>query len=172
MSNVIDENIVVVDYKAEWRQLFEKEKLEIEFAINEPKIWIEHIGSTAVEGLTAKPIVDIQLGIKDWTHLEKVKPALIGIGYEYFGEAGVPGRYYFRKRGDDAFSVHVVLFESTLWTNNILIRDYLKNNLAIAIEYSEIKLSAIENGFNTLLAYSEHKNKFISELLIKANNRK
>jgi len=79
MSGVIDENIVVVDYNPKWRQLFEKEKHLIEFAINKLKIWIEHIGSTAVEGLIAKPIVDIQLGIKDWRYLEIVKPALIGL---------------------------------------------------------------------------------------------
>jgi len=172
MPGVIDENIVVVDHNPEWRQLFEKEKVEIEFSINNSKIWIEHIGSTAVEGLVAKPIVDIQLGIIDWTYLEIVKPALIGLGYEYFGEAGVPGRYYFRKRGTGAFNIHVVVRESTLWNNNILIKDYLKNNPAIAIEYGKIKKLAIENGFDTLLAYSAYKNEFINRLLDKIDHQK
>jgi GrpB-like predicted nucleotidyltransferase (UPF0157 family) len=168
MLGEIDENIKVIDYDPGWQQLFNEEKIKIKSAISESKIWIEHIGSTSVEGLIAKPIIDIQLGIKDWIFLDEVKLILIGLGYEYFGEAGVAGRHYFRKRGDYAFNVHVMLLESTLWRNNILIREFLKNNKDIANEYGRFKVLAIENGFNRLLAYSDHKNSFISELLDKA----
>ncbi|MDB5087969.1 MAG: hypothetical protein JWR09_1963 [Mucilaginibacter sp.] len=171
MLSEIDENIAVINYEPGWRQLFKTEEREIKSAVNESEIWIEHIGSTAVTGLIAKPIIDIQLGISDWILLEEVKPILIALRYEYFGEAGVPGRHYFRKRRDNAFNVHVILRESTLWANNILIRNYLKNNKAIADEYGRLKLLAIEKGFNTLLAYSDHKNSFIKGLLDRAKHK-
>ena len=167
---VIDENITVVDYNPGWPRLFKAEESKIKAAINDCDIWIEHIGSTAVTGLIAKPVIDIQLGISDWIFLVKVKSILLNLEYEYFGEAGIPGRHYFRKRVSGAFNVHVMLWEGTLWTNNILIREHLKNNKAIADEYGKLKLLAIEKGFNTLLAYSDHKSSFISELLDKAKS--
>jgi len=168
MFGKIDESVVIIDYDPGWRQLFNAEEVKIEAAINGSEIWIEHIGSTSVTGLIAKPIIDIQLGIKDWVFLEEVKPVLVSLGYQYFGEAGVAGRHYFRKRKDSAFNVHVMLFESTLWTNNILIREYLRDNKDVADKYGKLKLLAIKSGFNTLLAYSDHKKSFISELLDKA----
>lgn len=168
MLGEIDESVVVINYDPGWRQLFNAEEIIIKASINGSKIWIEHIGSTSVAGLIAKPIIDIQVGIRDWIFLDEVKPVLINLGYEYFGEAGVAGRHYFRKRKDSSFNVHVMLLKSTLWTNNILIREYLRNNKDIADKYGKLKLLAIKNGFNTLLAYSDHKNSFISELLDKA----
>lgn len=168
MLDGIDESITVVNYNPEWQLLFKAEESKIRAAIKGCKIWIEHIGSTAVTGLAAKPIIDIQLGISDWRYLDEVKRMLIAFGYDYFGEAGVPGRHYLRHRGDIAFNVHVTILESELWINNILIREYLKNNKGIADEYRRLKLMAVENGFNTLLAYSDHKSSFIRELLDKA----
>lgn len=168
MLGVLDEYIVVVNHNPKWLQLFSAEKEKIKSAINKPGFSIEHIGSTAVTGLVAKPVIDIQLGINNWIELDTIRPALINLAYEYFGEAGVPGRHYFRKRQSNAFNVHVMLQGSELWDNNILIRDYLKNNKATADKYGRLKLLSIERGVTTLLAYSEHKNQFINELINKA----
>ena len=81
----------------------------------------------------------------------KIKDGLVFLEYEYLGEAGIPGRHYFRKRMNQAFNVHVVLFGSELWSNNLLFRDYLKNNKDAAAEYRMLKMEAIEKGFNTFL---------------------
>jgi GrpB-like predicted nucleotidyltransferase (UPF0157 family) len=161
----LDENIFIVKYDPSWPLLFNKEAANIQEAIIFNDVHIEHIGSTSVKGLCAKPIVDIQLGIHSWEYLDDIKTALIVLGYEYFGEAGVAGRHYFRKRSDHAFNVHVVLWNNDIWNNNLLIREYLINNKEAADRYCSLKKETIKKGINMLLAYSDHKEDFIKELL-------
>jgi GrpB-like predicted nucleotidyltransferase (UPF0157 family) len=168
----LDENIFITEYNPLWSLLFNKEAAHIKTALDFYNVHIEHIGSTSVTGLYAKPIVDMQIGIDCWDYLDKIRDIIILSGYEYFGEAGVVGRHYFRKRGADAFNVHVVLWNDVIWVNNILIRDYLKNNKDVAHQYGLLKKGAMEKGINTLLAYSDHKAYFIQRLLEAAKSWK
>jgi GrpB-like predicted nucleotidyltransferase (UPF0157 family) len=69
---------------------------------------MEHIGSTSVPGLLAKPIIDIMIGTQAHHNLEAVRKALVDFGYEDIGETGVPGRIYFRRRVGAAFNIALV----------------------------------------------------------------
>ncbi|MFP3381337.1 GrpB family protein, partial [Bacillus sp. SIMBA_069] len=81
---------------------------------------IEHFGSTAVPGLPAKPIVDILVGACEGSGPDAAINGLARLGYEYLGEDGRrPGRYFWRKRGADAFNVSVVEYRGLLWQTNI-----------------------------------------------------
>jgi len=73
----------------------------------------------------AKPIVDIMLGLDSFPAPPAVSDRLCSLGYEALGEAGVPGRLYFGKRRPTAFNVQAVSFDSPLWKNNLLVRDFL-----------------------------------------------
>ncbi|WPU96649.1 GrpB family protein [Mucilaginibacter sabulilitoris] len=165
---IIDEKITVSDYNPQWPELFKEEAFEIHNVLSPVKFKLEHIGSTAVIGLSAKPVVDIMLGPTSWKSLPEIKSGLIALGYEYLGEAGVPGREYFRKRRAQAFNVHIMLSDSELWRNNILLRDYLLSQPEAAKKYAQIKEEAIAQRIDTLIAYSNHKTQFIAALLTEA----
>jgi len=164
----IDERINVVAYDKQWALLFEKEKEQLLRIFGDAAAGIEHFGSTSVPGMAAKPIVDLLVGVA----MLELDPCLVRQlerrGYEGFGEAGVPGRLYFRKRGEHAFNLAIVEWQGEQWINNLLIRDYLRTNPAAAEQYSEHKRKAIERGANTLLAYSEQKADFVQDLLEQA----
>ena len=90
--------MVVVEYDKNWPSDFEKIKKEIEKAIVEPAV-IEHVGSTSIPGMKAKPIIDIDVGLNNWADFEKVKKALAEIGYEHEGDKGITGREAFCRNG-------------------------------------------------------------------------
>lgn len=166
--NRVDEKITVIDYDPEWPAFFDLEKQKLQNIFKPVLQKIEHFGSTAIQGVSAKPIIDILVGVDDLDLDDNMLDALRTLGYEYLGEAGIAGRLAFRKRSQQNFNLAVVKFGSDLWTNNILIRDFLQNNESYRKKYSEIKMQAIQEGSNTLLAYSKHKEAFMKELLEKA----
>ncbi|MBT2770871.1 GrpB family protein [Halomonas sp. ISL-60] len=94
----IDETIRVVPYDEQWTTLFHNEKVNLLKAFGDDAIDIQHFGSTSVQGMFAKPIVDVLIGVKTLELNDSVTNKLIQPGYEEFGETGVKGRLYFRKR--------------------------------------------------------------------------
>jgi GrpB-like predicted nucleotidyltransferase (UPF0157 family) len=128
---------------------------------------VEHIGSTSVSGLLAKPIIDIMVGI-ELEDVDKIGRSLRSLGYDDLGEAGVPGRLYFRRRVEHAFNVHVVRREGPIWRKNIALRQYLRQDADAARTSAEVKRSAIVSGATMLLVYSEYKREVISQLITTA----
>ena len=88
--------VEVVKYRSEWSREFEAEAERIKEILGDEAIEIYHIGSTSVEGLSAKPIIDIMPVVKDISRIDKLNPAFEALGYECMGEFGIPGRRYFR----------------------------------------------------------------------------
>ncbi len=163
----IDEPIHLSSYDPEWPKLFATEAHRI-LAGQSTNVCIEHIGSTSVPGLVAKPIIDIMVGVDFQESLEAVRKALAALGYEDLGEAGVPGRIYLRLRSASSFNIALVIRDGPLWRANIAFREYLKANDDAAREYAAAKRAAVENGANTLLAYSEQKSDAVSRLVERA----
>lgn len=162
----IDEPVQLSPYNPKWPALFAAEAERI--VSNLPlQIALEHIGSTSVAGLPAKPIIDIMVGIQQ-KDTEVVRRGLRSLGYDDLGEAGVSGRLYFRKRVPDAFNVHVVHQDGPIWKSNIALREYLRQNSEAARQYAEVKRSAIESGATMLLSYSEYKREIVAELITSA----
>ncbi|MEC0236184.1 GrpB family protein [Paenibacillus kribbensis] len=129
---------------------------------------MQHFGSTSVQGMFAKPIIDILVGVKTLELNNSVSNKLIELGYEGFGETGVKGRLYFRKRQEHAYNLAVVIWNGEQWINNLLIRNYLRDNPHVAKQYAEKKLNAIHKGYTTLLSYSDEKADYVSNLLEQA----
>jgi GrpB-like predicted nucleotidyltransferase (UPF0157 family) len=166
----VDEKITVINYDPEWPAFFYLEKQKLQKIFKPVLQKIEHFGSTAIQGVSAKPIIDILVGVDNLDLDDNILDALKTLGYEYLGEAGISGRLAFRKRSRQNFNLAVVKYGSDLWTNNIVIRDFLQNNESFKKKYSKIKKQAIQEGSNTLLAYSKHKEAFLKEILEKAKH--
>jgi GrpB-like predicted nucleotidyltransferase (UPF0157 family) len=168
----INERVQIEEHNPEWFKQYESEKKRLCELLGEVILGIEHIGSTSIPGMWAKPIVDILIGVDSLPLEEFYINKLIEIGYEYLGEAGVSGRLYFRKRAPHKYNVHVTKIGSDIWNNNIVLRDYLCDNRDEALKYSAIKLKIISEGTNSLLEYSKKKSEYINEIIKKANEKK
>jgi len=165
----IDEPITVTPYSPAWVAQFVGERAALCRVLSVHPSRVEHIGSTAVPGIHAKPIVDIMLGL-DCFPAPAALPVQLGpLGYEALGEAGVLGRLYFRKRAPTAFNVQAVVFRGPLWRDNLLLRDFLTAHPAEAQRYSDEKLRVFHAGHRTLLAYSAAKASAIAGLLAAAH---
>ncbi|HZG13781.1 MAG TPA: GrpB family protein [Candidatus Bathyarchaeia archaeon] len=168
----IDETIEVVPYDERWVNLYEGEKEKLTNILGETAVDIQHFGSTSVPGMFAKPIIDILIGVRTLELEPRLTEALEQHGYEGFGEAGVAGRLYFRKRKELSCNLAVVVWRSEQWENNLLIRDYLREHREAAQKYSEKKLITLKKGTTTLLAYSDEKADYVVSLLEQAKKWK
>ncbi|GIP39296.1 hypothetical protein J31TS4_25760 [Paenibacillus sp. J31TS4] len=110
----IDERISVVPYDEKWNSLFQSEKANLLKAFGEDVIDIQHFGSTSVQGMSAKPIIDVLIGVKTLDLNLSVTNNLLEQGYEGFGEIGV-GRLYFRKWQEYSFNLAVVIWNGEQW---------------------------------------------------------
>jgi GrpB-like predicted nucleotidyltransferase (UPF0157 family) len=128
---------------------------------------VEHIGSTAVLGLAAKPIIDVLIGVRRGRQ-KAVSEALSAHGWTPLGEAGVPGREYLRRRAGPHANVHIVEHGSALWRDNLALRDYLRRDSDARQRYATAKRQAAQEA-PTLLAYSERKAAVVEKLLREAS---
>lgn len=151
-----------------WPAEFAREALRLREGLGHTVLAIEHIGSTAVAGLAAKPIVDVMVGVPDLSSTAGLAAQLVALGYEDCG--GAEGRRYFPKRGvGQHFNVQVIEHRSLMWDTNILFRDYLRSDDDAALRYADAKRSAAAEA-PTLLAYSNLKTAIIDELLRRAHS--
>ena len=161
----VNEKITLQGYQPQWKTDYEQEKKEILDCLNKYQVNIEHIGSTSVKGMCAKPIIDILIGVQHFPPSDDIVQAIVDIGYEYMKEASVSNRLYFIKRIPKKYNVHIVKFRDKIWNNDIAFRDYLRQNPNAVREYSRVKRETAENGIDTLLEYSDAKAPFIFKLL-------
>lgn len=155
-------SIDVVAYDATWPTKFNEEKLLLTTALGELALGIEHIGSTAVKGLSAKPIIDILLEVSCLDALDERNNHLEALGYKVKGENGIEGRRYFQKGGNDrSHHIHAFLSGDNNLTRHRAFRDYLIAHPAISKQYAEVKQYAAKNCNNSSVLYMSLKNDFI-----------
>lgn len=163
---------LVVPYDPEWPHRFEAEAERIRNALGAVVVEIKHIGSTAVPGIAAKPTIDIAVGVRRLDDVSgEAIAAIEALDYVYRGEAGVPGRHYFRRGPRYPRLFHLSIIESggKLWNDYLLLRSYLRAHPEEAASYVEAKRAA-ERAIERPdpIAYWEHKRAFVEELLERA----
>jgi GrpB-like predicted nucleotidyltransferase (UPF0157 family) len=164
----------IVDYNPQWPVLFEKERRQIEEVIGHIVVRIEHIGSTAVHGLGAKPIIDIMVAVNRLSDAEKCIEPLGSICYEYVPEFedSIPERRYFHKGHppkEQHYHLHMVELTSDFWRKHLLFRDFLRTHPKVAQEYYELKKRlAVEYGSNRE-GYTNAKKSFIESVIAEAS---
>ena len=161
--------VVLSPHCDEWHRLFEEEKARILDAIGEHVVAIEHVGSTAICGIVAKPILDLMVGIPTFEYGEKCVQPLERRGYEYKGENGVPMRHFFGKGSPRTRHLHMVDVNSDFWKNHLLFRDHLRHNISAAQEYNDLKLSLAHRFPDDREAYTSGKETFVERILREAS---
>ena len=142
-------------------------KDELTSALGQLAMRIEHIGSTSVEGLSAKPIIDIDVVIKDYAEFEEVVSILGAIGYRHEGDLGIAGREAFKYDGKDHLRKHhlyVCPEDSPELKRHIAFRDYLRTHSDAVRQYSRIKEEGARLYPYDIDRYIEHKTPFIEKI--------
>jgi GrpB-like predicted nucleotidyltransferase (UPF0157 family) len=158
----------VVPYDKRWPVLFVEEAARIRAACAVPLV-LEHIGSTAVPGLDAKPVLDILAGHPvDASPLDYVVP-LERAGYEHRGDAGIPEHQFFRRGHPRAYHIHLVVTGGRLWRAYVGFRDLLRSDPDVARRYAELKLALAKQFPRDRAAYIAAKSAFVTPLACRAS---
>lgn len=159
--------VIVLPYDAKWKSDFENIKMEIEVAIGDLIIGIEHVGSTSVEGLFAKPCIDIDVIIKDYSVFDTVVSRLEAIGYTHEGNLGIKDREAFKYSNKPHLQTHhlyVCPQQSKELYRHITFRDFLRNNPNAVKKYGAVKEEAAQLFPDDKDKYMAYKAPCIEEL--------
>ena len=153
----------IVEYDHRWPALFEEEKALVVAATGIAPQHVEHIGSTAVPGLGAKPTIDLMVGVPSVEDAQRQVEALEGVGYEWRGET-VPGTLYIRKAEPRRFNLHMTQWGGEFWLDHLLFRDYLRTHAEMARQYEELMARLASDP----PAYNDGKASFIESVVQQA----
>ncbi len=159
--------VVVLPYDESWKTAFEKIKRELEGVLGGLIIGIEHVGSTSVEGLSAKPCIDIDVIIEDYSVFAHVAEKLAEKGYFHEGDLGIKDREAFGYTDKPHLMKHhmyVCPRYSAELRRHITFRDFLRSNPAAAAKYGAVKEMAAKLYPEDIDKYIEYKSPCIEEL--------
>ncbi len=160
--------IEVVPHNCAWREAFEAEAELVAGALGDNAVAIHQIGSTAIPGIYAKPVIDILVEFADITVLEAANERMEQLGYEVMGEFGIPGRRYFRKDDKDGVrthQIHAFPANSEQVTRHLAFRDYMIEHPERAKAYSELKRKLAAEHPESMNEYMDGKDAFIKETI-------
>jgi len=149
--------IEIEDYDERWPEIFELEKRKILQVLGNLILDIQHIGSTAVPGMTAKPIIDILVAVEDMSSGIECDRKLIGMGYRYVPYDEDSERLFFQKGMPRTHHVHIVRYGSPTYLKHIAFRDYIEQHKEVREEYDQLKRDLASNFRNDRRAYVEGK---------------
>ncbi len=161
----------VVAHDPNWRGEFETEAGRIAAALGDVLIAIHHIGSTAIAGIYAKPVIDILVEVRDISQVDELSLEMTRFGYEALGEFGIPGRRYFRKDNQSGVRTHQIhIFEtrSEQVRRHLAFRDFMNAHPDEAEKYSDLKRKLAKEHPQDMEAYMDGKDEFIKEIDRKA----
>lgn len=171
---MVAEPVVIVDHDPHWSNAFAVAAADLRAALEPWVVEIEHIGSTAVNGLAAKPIIDIQVGVVSLDDSARIVAAVEALGYDYVPEfeRELPNRRYFRRRSSIGITTHHVhLVERTdheWWDRHIWFRDWLRTHPDDRDRYAQLKRSLVTAYRDDRTGYTEAKSTFITSILERA----
>lgn len=158
----VDPRMQLIVADAAWERHFATVRDEIERAVGRCVRAVEHIGSTAVPGLLAKPVLDVAVEIAHFEAGASLVPAFTALGYTYRGENGIPRRHYFKRESPFAVHVHVLESASAELAKHRRFRDRLRAEPALAAEYAAVKRAAVAASGGERARYQALKADFIA----------
>lgn len=158
--------VKVVEHDPQWKNAFLAEAERIQYILGSELINAFHIGSTAVEGLKAKPIIDIMLLVESIPRLDEYSSRFESLGYEIMGEFGIPGRCYFRKGGKNrTHQIHAFQFDNIQnIERHLAVRDYLRSHKSVCVEYALLKTQLASKFPEDIEGYSDGKETFVAAI--------
>lgn len=169
---------MIEQYNPEWKIEFEKIAQILQEALGDLAMAIQHVGSTSIVGMPAKPIIDIDIIIEDKELLKEIASRLEKLGYQNKGEQGIEGRFAFRQRTGIAslftplgkrqsHHLYVCYSDSLALKNHLLFRDALMNDTNLKTQYAQLKRTLIEDKSLNRAEYTSQKTAFILSVLAK-----
>ncbi|MHB0886957.1 MAG: GrpB family protein [Bacillota bacterium] len=163
------EPVIIIDYDPEWPRRFAVLKARAASALGDLAVAIEHVGSTAVPGLAAKPIIDIDVVVGSAADVPPAIERLAAIGYVHEGEKGIPGREAFRwPAGEARHHLYLLARNNPELRRHLAFRDYLRAHPDAAREYGELKRRLAGRFRDDREAYTEGKTEFVTRVLKQA----
>lgn len=158
--------VQLAPYHTSWHEAFMNERRQLRHVFGD-SVPIEHIGSTAVPGLTAKPLIDIQVGLHCLADARQFIPQLIELGYHYMPERDKPDEVFMPKGPEELRThyLHIVETGSLRWNNTLLFRDYLRAHSEVRDEYASLKQHLAQLYADDRPAYTEAKAAFITSVI-------
>lgn len=162
--------VTVFPYDESWAKEYEKEKLVLQDLLQKFDVKIEHVGSTAIPGLSAKPIIDIAIGAKTEQVLFEIANLLGVAGYDMLNSYETKGEILARKGAPECRThyIHIQLIDSNYWKEFVYFKQYLLDHPETVREYQELKEDLSVKYANERKKYTAAKNEFISAVLKKA----
>lgn len=163
--------VFIVPYDPFWPEQYENEKELILRDIGSYLVSIEHMGSTAVPGLAAKPVIDILIGVRSLKDAPRFIPPLVNRGYEYIPEyeTTFPERRYLHRivEGQHTHHLHIVEPDTDFYHVQLAFRDFMRTHPDACEEYADLKLRLADEYRNDRMAYTDAKAEFIQGILAK-----
>lgn len=166
--------VILVDHNPHWKAMAAVEADRVRLIMADEILAIHHIGSTAIPGIKAKPVLDFLVFVRDLATLDAESSKLGVLGYIAHGEFGIPGRRYFTKdvEGKRSHQLHCFLDGDPQGERHLLFRDYLWAHPEISAKYERLKLELALQFKDDTNAYAEAKTEFIRRIERKAREWK
>lgn len=162
----MSEPIVIVDYDPGWPAQFERIRLRVQSALGPLLVAVEHVGSTSVPGMAAKPIVDMDVAVAGKSDVPVAIERLAVIDYKHEGDLGITGREAFKPPSDlPLHHLYVVTVDGREFRRHIAFRNRLRRDPATAHEYEKLKRELAERFRNARENYSVAKTEFVERIL-------
>ena len=159
--------VVLKSYTNDWTSIFENEVQLLRNKLGSSILSVEHIGSTSIPGMAAKPILDMMVGIQNMAKADSVSDDLIGIGYQRRVNGDLSDRVFLVK-GPESLRTHhlsITYIGSSFWNEHLLFRDTLRKDAALAGEYLELKRRLAGQFSEDRNSYTAGKQQFVREIL-------
>ena len=166
-NKTVQRKVEVVPHDPAWREAFGAESKRVAEALGSNVTGVHNIGSTAIPGIFAKPIIDMLIEVEDILEVDLKNAATAALGYEAMGEYGLPGRRYFRKEDSQGIRTHHVhVFERgpAAVARHLAFRDYLRVHLDEAQAYSDLKRGLARAYPDDIESYMDGKDAFVKEV--------
>jgi GrpB-like predicted nucleotidyltransferase (UPF0157 family) len=163
---------IIESYQLSWKDKFEAEKIKLKEIFGNKAIAIEHIGSTSIPGLSAKPIIDIAVLIEKRDGGDNFIEPVSRLGYQYDKLNSSGERHLFRKGNPTEFHLSIAYKDKgSFWERQILFRDYLRSHPDSRDEYQNLKENLLKNDPTGKESYLSGKSEFVGKILILAKNK-
>ena len=160
--------VKLVTHDNTWKKIFEKEEKLIKKNFGNLVLGIEHIGSTSIDGILAKPIIDINIGVKSTKDFQKSTNILENIGYVRIKNKNAPHVHLIFAKGSKKLGtthyLHLIKYKGAIYNHDIYFRDYLRTHKTTAKQYAELKKKLEKKYPNNRMAYTKDKQSFFEKI--------
>lgn len=157
--------VVLVPSSKGWSTAFEREAFDLKLHIADRMRGMEHVGSTSISGIRAKPILDIMLGVSKLVDGLELVPSLSELGYQLRPSARLPGEHVFAKGAPRTHLLHMVEYQGEVWQQKLAFRDALRENPHLALSYEKLKVELATRFADDRASYTEGKTAFVRDVV-------